>query len=63
MAETKKAKKKVAKKKVAKKKVEEEVVSKPAFKEEFVVTVRGTVMGGTKQMTQSEYDEYCKKKD
>lgn len=68
MANKKSAKKKVAKK-VAKK-VEvpaenngegEEVESEPAHVEEAFIRVRGTGVGGTKLMTQTEYDAFCKK--
>ena len=32
----------------------------PAIVEEATITVRGTAVGGTRKMTQTEYDEYCK---
>jgi len=65
MAGKKTAKKKAAKK-VAKKvaaPVEqkgEEVEAEPAHVEEAFIQVRGTAVGGTRMMTQSEYDAYQK---
>lgn len=38
----------------------EEVESEPAIVEEAFIQVRGTSVGGTVMMTQSEHDEYCK---
>ena len=58
------------KKKVSKKKVEVESAPEPkaeptpppAIVEEATITVRGTSVGGTQKMTQTEYDKYCNAK-
>jgi hypothetical protein len=64
MAGKKKAKKKAAKPAAApaeKSGEGEEVVAEPAHVEERFIKVRGTGVGGTQMMTQSEYDTYCNK--
>jgi hypothetical protein len=64
MANKKKAKKKAAKPAAAPAENSgegEEVVSEPAHVEERFIKVRGTGVGGTQMMTQSEHDAYCKK--
>ncbi len=54
-------KKKTVKQEVPVEKKGEEVVSEPAHVEEAFITVRGTSVGGTQKMTQSEYDAYIAK--